>query len=43
VKQLKANEMPLSSYTAFHKNAILSETNKQELINWINKIQLENE
>lgn len=36
-KQIKSNEMPLSSYTLIHKNAILSTTQKEEIINWINK------
>ena len=37
VKQLKSNEMPLASYTLIHKNAILTPTQKEEVINWINK------
>lgn len=36
-KQIKSNEMPLSSYTFIHKNAILSSSQKQEVINWIQK------
>lgn len=43
VKQIKSNEMPLSSYTLIHRNAILDNTKKQIVINWINKMQLENE
>ncbi len=43
VKQLTANEMPLSSYTALHTNAILSEENKQQLINWINTLKKNND
>lgn len=38
VKQIKSNEMPLSSYTLIHKNAILTPTQKEEVINWINTI-----
>ncbi len=37
VKQIKANEMPLSSYTLIHKNAILNPTQKELVINWIQK------
>lgn len=40
--QIKFNEMPLSSYTLIHKNAVLSETQKNLVINWINS-QLTNE
>ena len=36
-KQIKSNEMPLSSYTIIHKNAILNTTQKELVINWINK------
>jgi hypothetical protein len=37
-KQIKSNEMPLASYTLIHKNAILTPTQKEEVINWINTI-----
>lgn len=37
-KQIKSNEMPLESYTLIHKNAILTPTQKEEVINWINTI-----
>lgn len=37
-KQIKSNEMPLASYTLIHKNAILTSTQKEEVINWINTI-----
>ncbi|MFV8271327.1 heme-binding domain-containing protein [Flavobacterium sp. GT2N3] len=37
VKQIKSDEMPLSSYTLIHKNAILTTIQKQEIINWIQK------
>jgi hypothetical protein len=36
-KQIKLNEMPLASYTLIHKNAILSSSQKQEVMNWIEK------
>ena len=36
-KQIKLNEMPLASYTLIHKNAILSNIQKQEIMNWIEK------
>ena len=34
VNQIKDNEMPLSSYTLLHKNAILTTGQKTILINW---------
>ncbi|MFV8271000.1 heme-binding domain-containing protein [Flavobacterium sp. GT2N3] len=37
VKQIKSDEMPLASYTLIHKNAILTSTQKEEIINWIEK------
>jgi hypothetical protein len=37
MKQIKADEMPLSSYTIIHKNAILSKNKKAVVIDWINK------
>ena len=39
VKQIKSDEMPLASYTIIHKNAILTTTQKKEVIYWINKIE----
>ncbi|TRX23551.1 hypothetical protein FNW25_12880 [Flavobacterium franklandianum] len=39
VKQIKSNEMPLSSYTLIHKKAILTTTHKKEVLHWINKIE----
>lgn len=39
VKQIEKDEMPLSSYTLIHKNAILSKNQKEEVIDWINKIK----
>ena len=38
-KQIKSNEMPLSSYTLIHKNAILTASQKKEVLDWINKIE----
>ncbi len=38
-KQIKLNEMPLASYTLIHKNAVLSVSQKQELMNWINTLK----
>jgi hypothetical protein len=37
LKQIKSNEMPLASYTLIHRNAILTPTQKVEVINWIQK------
>ncbi len=36
-KEIKQNEMPLASYTLIHKNAILSNAQKQEVLTWIKK------
>jgi hypothetical protein len=36
-EEIKENEMPLASYTLIHKNAILTTSQKQEVINWIQK------
>lgn len=41
VKQIKSNEMPLSSYTLIHNNATLNTTQKDLVINWINQTLLE--
>ncbi len=38
-KQIKANEMPLISYTLIHRNAKLSEVQKMELIDWISNME----
>lgn len=38
-KEIQSNDMPLASYTLIHKNAILSNHQKQEVINWIGKIR----
>lgn len=34
-EQIKENEMPLPSYTWVHKNAILTNAEKEELYNWV--------
>ena len=39
IKQIKSDEMPLSSYTMIHKNATLSATQKKEIINWISQLK----
>ncbi|RKS03383.1 heme-binding domain-containing protein [Flavobacterium sp. 102] len=36
-KQIESNEMPLSSYTLIHKKAILTASQKKEVLDWINK------
>jgi len=42
LKQIKSDEMPLSSCTILHQDAVLNENQKQEIINWLNS-QLEKE
>lgn len=37
MKEIRSNDMPLTSYTLIHKNAILSDSQKQEVIAWILK------
>ena len=37
-KQIQSDEMPLSSYTVIHKNAILTSAQKEEIVNWVNSI-----
>jgi hypothetical protein len=39
IKQIKSDEMPLSSYTFIHKEAILTTAQKAELIHWIEKMK----
>nr|WP_248905832.1 heme-binding domain-containing protein [Flavobacterium sp. K5-23] len=39
VKQIKSDEMPLSSYTLINKEAILTSAQKAELIQWIEKMK----
>ena len=38
-KQIKSNEMPLTSYTLIHKKATLTATQKREVLDCINKIE----
>jgi hypothetical protein len=38
MNQIKDDEMPLSSYTLIHRNAKLSEKNKEQLIEYFNKL-----
>lgn len=38
-EQVKEGEMPLNSYTWMHKDAILTETEKKELIDWADGIR----
>lgn len=42
-KQVENGEMPLASYTLINRDATLSDTEKKELINWINAIKLKDE
>lgn len=41
-KQIKSGNMPLSSYTLLHRKAILGETQKQEIIDWIDSVKENN-
>jgi hypothetical protein len=38
-KQVASGEMPLTSYTLIHRDAKITEAQKQILNNWIDKIQ----
>ena len=38
VKQIKANEMPLPSYTFLHSNAKINASQKQALISWADSL-----
>jgi Haem-binding domain len=38
-EQVKEGEMPLSSYTLIHKEAKLTETEKNALYNWVNALR----
>lgn len=38
IEMVKENKMPLSSYTWIHKDAILTETEKNKLIGWANSV-----
>ena len=39
ISQIKDDEMPLGSYTLIHRNAIFSETEKQETIQWLTQLR----
>ncbi len=39
IEQVKEGEMPLSSYTVIHKDAILTDAEKQTLFNWCEVIR----
>ena len=41
MKQVKDNEMPMSSYTWIHKDAILTTAEQNGLINWADSIRNE--
>lgn len=38
-KQIKSDEMPLPSYTFIHRNAKLTRVQKEEVIQWIDKVK----
>ncbi|WP_445718311.1 heme-binding domain-containing protein [Flavobacterium sp.] len=39
VSQIKENKMPLSSYTFIHKEAVLDNTKRQEILNYITELK----
>lgn len=39
IEQVKEGEMPLSSYTLIHKDAILTDAEKQTLFSWCNAVR----
>jgi hypothetical protein len=39
VKEIKSDEMPLVSYTLIHQNAILTLSQKKEVIDWVNTVK----
>ncbi len=39
INQIKDDEMPIASYTLIHKNAKLSESDKQVVINWASALK----
>lgn len=39
VKEIKSDEMPLASYTLIHQNAILTLSQKNEVIDWVNTVE----
>ena len=40
IKQIESNEMPLSSYTLIHRNAIFSEEDKKEIIQYLTVLKI---
>ncbi|RTY89847.1 heme-binding domain-containing protein [Flavobacterium sp. GT3R68] len=36
IKQMESGKMPIASYTLLHKKALITPTQKKEVINWIN-------
>jgi len=39
ISQIKDDEMPLSSYAIIHKDAAFSETEKQDIIQWMTQLR----
>lgn len=39
ISQIEDDEMPLNSYTLIHRNAIISETEKQKIIQYITQLK----
>ena len=39
ISQIKDDEMPLWNYTLIHRDAILSETDKKTLVNWLTTLR----
>jgi hypothetical protein len=39
VKEIKSDEMPLASYTLIHQNAMLTLSQKNEVIDWVNTVE----
>ncbi len=39
IGQIKTEEMPMSSYTLLHQDAIFSESEKQDIILWITRLK----
>jgi hypothetical protein len=39
IKQIENDEMPLDSYTLIHREASFSEAEKQELIQWVERLK----
>jgi hypothetical protein len=39
IKQIESGEMPMASYTLIHREASFSEAEKQELIQWVERLK----